>query len=145
MRNPFGNNDQQPTAFQLQRLVLCLLLVVAGLFSFFPASAAELPLQAPSENYSDQTDILYAGIYSDLSCNPLGSSSPAELPIEEARESEFSEEEDNSPSDELFSAGFDLQALLLSQTQLGQGAHFSQHRTTVPFYILFHAWKSYLS
>lgn len=144
MRARFGKNSSKHTAFQLQPIVLRLLLLVVGLLPFFPATASTLVPEQTNTHYSDQTDFLYAGIYSDLSANPLAPAHSGSLPLEGSDASEFPEEEDNSASAGHINTNFVFQAKLLEEIQLGQLAKGRSNSALIPFYILFHAWKSYL-
>lgn len=148
MRVSFSNTSLQTPANQLQRLIFRLLLLVVGVLSFLPAAAntaVNFNVQSPSATLSDQTDILYAGLYIELDWSPTGASNPANSPIEESRESEFPEEEDFNDSKTQNTANFTLLTNLQARNLIGQQSYTTSSRTNVPYYILFHSWKNFLS
>lgn len=123
--------------------VLCLIWAFPLASSAFAANTEN---SLPTQNaYSDRTDVLSVGLFDAATYHPAATSFPDKTPLEKPEETNNTEKEDVDDSDGHSLGDFAFQSTSLTHRQIGQLARCVLNRTEVPFYILFHAWKSYLA
>ncbi|HSF52290.1 MAG TPA: hypothetical protein VLA71_00980 [Algoriphagus sp.] len=104
-------------------------------------------IQSNQYEFSPDENVLHLTETYTFSENPFGSNSPDPIPAGPEPDDEEKEEKEDSSDDDwkaLFRASGNLKTSLekVQTERLTQSLH---NRKTIPFFILFHSWKSFFS